>query len=62
MYTNGKICGYEILLADGVDANDFYQITIEEANRLMEQSAEGDIEDEATKEDCLEALAMLGVE
>ena len=62
VYTNGEIYGTTIYLAEGVSAEGFRQITIEEYNRLMEQSAEGDIEGEATKEDCLEALAMLGVE
>ena len=60
VYTNGEIYGTTIYLAEGKSAEDFYQIPIEEYNSRMEEATEGD--NGLTKEDCLEALAMLGVE
>ena len=48
--TNGEIYGSEIYLAEGIDANSFYEIP------------ESEIEsEEATNKDYMEALGKLGV-
>lgn len=60
VYTDGEIYGTKIYLAEGKSAEDFYLITVEEYNIRMEEATEE--ENGLTKEDCLEALAMLGVE
>ena len=58
--TDGENYGKTIDLGEGKSAEDFYQITDEEYNSRMEENTEE--ENGLTKEDCLEALAMLGVE
>jgi hypothetical protein len=35
--TNGEIYGTKIYLANGVDVNSFYEITIEEYHRILEE-------------------------
>jgi hypothetical protein len=41
IFTNGETYGTEIYLAEGVSADDFKQITLEEYNQLMsEQESE----------------------
>lgn len=55
--TNGEIYGTEILLAEGLDGADFYEMTLEEYN------AQREVEDseEATEDDYLATLNELGV-
>ena len=38
--TNGEIYGTEIFLAKGVDAKDFYEITLEEYKKILERDRE----------------------
>ena len=40
IFTNGEIYGTTIYLADGVDANAFYEITIEEYHKRLEEQDE----------------------
>lgn len=35
IYTNGEVYGVQIHLADGVDRNSFYEITMEEYDRIL---------------------------
>lgn len=37
--TNGKIYGKKIYIADGLDANAFYEITEDEYNSIMESKS-----------------------
>lgn len=37
MLTNGEIYGKTIYLAEGVDASDFYEISVEKYNRILEE-------------------------
>ena len=41
--TNGEIYGTKIYLADGVDASTFYQIPIEEYNRILEEQRQKEL-------------------
>jgi hypothetical protein len=41
--TNGEIYGTKIYLADGVDVNSFYEITIEEYHRYLEEQDENNL-------------------
>lgn len=43
--TNGEVYGTKIYLAEGVNADDYHEITLEEYNNLME--AESEIEEDA---------------
>lgn len=57
VYTDGKIYGSMIYLAEGVSADNFKQITLEEYNEIMNAP-----EDElATETDYQNALRELGV-
>lgn len=56
--TDGTHYGTAVYLAEDRAESDFYEITIEEYNRRIAEAEEGEL----TKADCLEALAMLGVE
>lgn len=38
--TNGEIFGSEIFLADGLKADDFHEITIEEYERILAEQSE----------------------
>lgn len=58
IYTNGKIYGSTIYLADGENADGFYQITREEYTAIIE--AESD--ETATEEDYQNALKEMGVD
>ena len=59
--TNGEVYGTKIYLTEGVNADDYHEITLEEYNNLME--AESEIEsEEATEEDYQNALKRLGVD
>ena len=40
--TNGEIYGVEIYLGEGVDANSFYEITLDEYNRILEETSQTD--------------------
>ena len=40
IYTNGEIYGREIYLADGMDKADFYEITNEEYEKILESEVE----------------------
>lgn len=42
--TNGEIYGKLIYLADGVDASAFYEISLEEYQKLQESSADANLE------------------
>ena len=59
--TDGQTYGTAVYLAEDRAESDFYEITIEEYNRRMEEATEGNTEGEATTTDYLEALGMLGV-
>ena len=52
--TNGEIYGKQIYLAEGVNADNFYEIPIEEYEEMMESP-------EATENDYLSALREMGV-
>jgi hypothetical protein len=52
--TDGEIYGTEIYLADGVDGEAFYEITLEEYNAMLESG-------EATDADYRSALKEMGV-
>jgi hypothetical protein len=41
--TNGEIYGTTIYLAEGVDASTFYQIPIEEYNRILEEQRQKEL-------------------
>ena len=56
--TNGEIYGSTIYLAEGENGEDFYEITLEEYNSLMESGIDPQ---EATAEDYQAALQKLGV-
>lgn len=56
--TDGIVYGRKILVAEGVDASVFYEITEEEYNELINE----DPENTATEEDYQNALKDLGVE
>jgi hypothetical protein len=46
--TNGEICGRQIFLAEGVSAEDFYEITDEEYQKILDEqraAAEATISD-----------------
>lgn len=43
IYTNGEIYGTLIYLAEGMDASAFYEISIEEYQKLQEASADADL-------------------
>ena len=58
IYTNGKIYGSTIYLADGENADGFYKITREEYTAIIE--AESD--ENATEEDYQNALKEMGVD
>ena len=70
--TNGEIYGTEIYLAEGADGADFYEITLDEYNAMLEADASSpDWEvpitpsvpsDEATVEDYQNALKEMGVQ
>ena len=55
--TNGEIYGTKIYLADGIEANSFYEITKEEYNSIINV----DPENMATVQDYQEALRNMGV-
>ena len=55
--TNGEIYGTEILLAEGLDGADFYEITLDEYNAQHE----AEHSEEATEDDYRAALNELGV-
>ena len=57
VYTDGKIYGSVIYLAEGVSADNFTQITLEEYNDIMNAPEE----ELATIEDYQNALRELGV-
>ena len=57
VYTDGKIYGTVIYLAEGVSANNFRQITLEEYNEIMNAPEE----EQATEEDYQNALKEMGV-
>ena len=57
VYTDGKIYGSVIYLAEGVSAENFKQITLEEYNEIMNAPEE----EQATEEDYQNALRELGV-
>lgn len=57
VYTDGKIYGTVIYLAEGVNADNFKQITLEEYNEIMNAPEE----ELATEEDYQNALRELGV-
>ena len=52
--TNGTVYGTEIWLAEGLSGDDFYEITLEEYNAIVES-------EEATEEDYQSALRDMGV-
>ena len=56
--TDSVTFGKKILLADGIDINNFYEITEEEYHALIDT----DEENTATEEDYQNALRELGVE
>ena len=53
--TNGNIYGSVIHLADGMDASEFHEITVQEYNAIS-------VSGEATEEDYQAALGEFGVE
>ena len=57
VYTDGNIYGSTIYLAEGMSADDFKQITLEEYNEIMNAPEE----ELATIEDYQNALCELGV-
>lgn len=57
VYTDGNIYGSTIYLAEGMSADDFKQITLEEYNEIMNAPEE----ELATIEDYQNALRELGV-
>ena len=57
VYTNGSIYGTCIYLAEGVSADNFRQITLEEYNEIMNSPEE----EQATEEDYQNALKEMGV-
>lgn len=58
VYTDGKIYGSVIYLAEGVSADNFKQITLEEYNEIMNAPEE----ERATEEDYQNALKEMGVD
>ena len=44
IYTNGEVYGTLIYLADNVDASTFYEISLEEYQKLQEASADANLE------------------
>lgn len=52
--TNGEIFGTEILLAEGLDGEDFYEITREEYDAMLNSGT-------AAEEDYRAALETMGV-
>ena len=57
--TNGTIYGRRIYLANGVSADDFYEITLAEYEAIIADDA--DDPDRATEEDYQSALRDMGV-
>lgn len=53
IFTNGTDYGTEIWLAEGVSGEDFYEITLEEYNAIVES-------EEATEDDYRNALNDMG--
>ena len=60
VFTNGKIYGRTIYLAEGMDAAAFHEITVEEYDAIMSDNEPS--EDEATAEDYQAALNEMGVQ
>ena len=58
IYTDGEVYGTVIYLAEGVSADNFKQITIEEYNEIMNP----DENELATDEDYQNALREMGVD
>lgn len=52
--TNGTVYGTEVWLAEGASGEDFYEITLEEYNAMLDS-------EEATEADYHEALREMGV-
>ena len=59
--TNGEVYGTEIFLADGVSADDFYEITLAEYEEIIATESDEDDPDRATEEDYQSALRDMGV-
>jgi hypothetical protein len=53
--TNGTVYGTEIWLAEGVNGEDFREITLDEYNAMLES-------EDATEEDYIDALREMGVD
>ena len=58
--TDGEIYGKVIYLAEGMECECFYEITLDEYNSLMEAEASRE-DDKASAEDYMNALKELGV-
>lgn len=59
--TNGEIYGKVIYLAEGMDGADFYEITRDEYNAILEDEGSHEA-DEATEADYQNALKEMGVQ
>ena len=65
MLTNGITYGKEIILAEGLDGNDFYEITEEEYNTLFEADEMVEADNgfnQISEDDYQNALRDMGVE